>query len=328
MISGRLELDHTYERKERPIAIKLLNRFISSPLSVLMLAALTCYAFAFSKEFEFYLFVIIYGTYVGLFCDDLSPLMPLFVFCYITPSASNNPGTSSESLFYGTKGVILLVSVLVAVALIFIRIFRDENMGFRRLFFMRRFLLFGILILGASYMLSGILWEGYGELAKQNLVFAALQFLSIFLLYFVFSATVDWENFNVNYLVWIGIALGFIISFEIFWIFLVFFYVFIDNSLNVRLDTLGIHREDLSNCLNVNISFCHGINLGNHFFHLVQSFNLVLRQIDIILGEDVIHVVFKSGFGIIQNLSKLVRTEGVDIFVGVLRTGNLQDSNI
>lgn len=214
------DLDNGFKPKERPLLIKILNRFVSSPICVLMLAAMTCYAFAFSREFEFYIFVIIYGTYVGLFNDDLAPLMPLFIFCYVAPSASSNPGTTSESVFYGKTGVILIVSVMVAVVLIFVRIARDENMGFGKLFSMKRSLLPGMLLLGASYMLSGILWERYSEFALRNLFFAAFQFLSVFLLYFVFSATVDWDKFNVNYLVWIGIGLGLIVSYEIVWLYI------------------------------------------------------------------------------------------------------------
>jgi len=209
------DLDNGFVKKERPLPIRILNRFVSSPLCVIMLAVMTCLAFKFSREFEFYVFVIAYGTYVGLFNDDLAPLMPLFVFCYVAPSLSSNPGISSESVFYGKSGTFLIITVLIAVALIFVRIAKDENMGFKKLFGMKRFLTFGMLLLGASYTLSGILWDRYGEFAKRNLVFAALQFLAVFLLYFIFSATVDWDKFNVSYLVWIGVALGLIVAYEV-----------------------------------------------------------------------------------------------------------------
>lgn len=209
-----------FDRKRRPLLIKIINRIVSSNLFVFVLAALTCIAFTFSREFEFYVFVIIYGLYVGLFADDLSPLMPLFVFCYVAPSVGHNPGTTTESVFYGKSGVFLLIFVLIAVALIFVRIARDENMGFGKLFSMKRSLLPGILLLGASYMLSGIRWERYSEFAFRNLAFASIQFLSVFLLYFVFSATVDWYHFKVNYFVCIGIALGLIVAYEVFTIYI------------------------------------------------------------------------------------------------------------
>ncbi len=208
-----------FERKRRPLPIKFINRIVSSNLFVFVLAALTCIAFAYSREFEFYVFVIVYGLYVGLFNDDLAPLMPLFVFCYVAPSAGHNPGRTTESVFYGKSGTFLLCFVLIAVALIFVRIARDENMGFKRLFLKKRLMLPGMLLLGGSYICSGILWQGYSEYALRNIVFASIQFLSVFLLYFIFSATVDWHRFKINYFVCIGIALGLIVAYELVWVY-------------------------------------------------------------------------------------------------------------
>ena len=209
----------SFIRSDKSIVVRLLNRFVSSNLCVFVLAALAGLAFTFSREFEFYVFVIIYGLYVGLFADDLSPLMPLFIFCYVTPSPSNNPGSTTDSVFYGASGTFLLIFVLTVVFLIFVRIANDRNMGLKKLFFKKRFMTFGILLLGAAYMLSGILWERYDEFATRNLVFAALQFLSVFLLYFIFSATVDWSRFKVHYLVCIGIAVGLLVSYELLWVY-------------------------------------------------------------------------------------------------------------
>lgn len=206
-------------RADRSVAVRIINRFVSSNLCVFVLAALAALAFTFSREFEFYVFVILYGLYVGLFADDLSPLMPLFIFCYVTPSKNNNPGLTNDSVFYGKSGVFLLAFVLTVVFLIFVRIANDRNMGFKKLFFKKRFMTFGMLLLGAAYMLSGIRWERYGEFAQKNLVFAALQFLSVFLLYFIFGATVDWHRFKVNYFVCIGIAAGLLVSYELLWVY-------------------------------------------------------------------------------------------------------------
>lgn len=208
-----------YVYDAKPLPIKLINRIVSSKLFIFVLAALTCLAFTFSREFEFYVFVIIYGLYVGLFADDLFPLMPLFPLCYITPSISNNPGTTNESVFYGKSGTFLLIFVLSVVTIIFVRIISDYNMGLKRLFFKKRFLSFGLILLGVSYMLSGILWNRYSEFAARNLAFAAMQFLSLFLLYFIFSATVDWNKFKVDYLICIGIAIGLVVCYELLWVY-------------------------------------------------------------------------------------------------------------
>lgn len=208
------------KKKKKPAIIRAINALVSSPVGVLLLGAMSAAAFALSMEFEFYCFVVLYAIYVAIFARDLSPLMPLFIFCYITPSASNNPGTSKESIFYGASGAFLLALVAIGVTVIFIRIGTDEKMGFARLFTKKRKLALGMLLLGAAYMLSGINSAHYGEYMWKNLLFSFIQFASVFLLYFVLSATVRWKKFNVSYLASIGVMMGFIVAFEIVWIYL------------------------------------------------------------------------------------------------------------
>ena len=47
-----------------------------------------------------------------------------------------------------------------------------------------------------------------------------LQFASVFLLYFLFSATVDWEKFDVSYFAWSGLVAGLVVVAEVAWIYL------------------------------------------------------------------------------------------------------------
>ena len=92
---------------------------------------MTFVAFAYSKELTFYPFVMTYALYVIAFCDDLAPIMPLFLLCYIASSPSNNPGMSEEGLFYGESGrTILHFAAFVVIALI-IRITFDRNITWR-----------------------------------------------------------------------------------------------------------------------------------------------------------------------------------------------------
>ena len=195
--------------------VRGINKVVHSPVGVLLLAVLTALSYAFSLEFEFYLFVIAYAIYVALFADDLSPLMPLFVFCYIVPSQANNPGKSESSIFYGTSGAILLAAVSVGVILVFVRIAKDKSMGFGRLFTKKRALLSGMLLLGAAYLVSGINTAHYSEYALKNIFFAFIQFAAIFLLYFVFTATVNYNKFNMSYLASIGVLMGLVVAFEL-----------------------------------------------------------------------------------------------------------------
>lgn len=210
---------------------KKINQIISSPLGVAILGILTVLAFVHALEAEFYTFVVIYAIYVALFADDLAPLMPLFVLCYITPSKNNNPGTTTGGLFYGSSGVYLIVIVSIAVLAMILRIVFDKEMGLRRLFTKKRMLLPSMLILGASYLLSGILHPQYAEYAKSNLIFASIQFASVFLLYFIFSATVKWERFNFDYYAAFGLIMGLVVCAEVCYSYL-FDNIIIDSSID------------------------------------------------------------------------------------------------
>lgn len=201
-------------------AIKNINRIICSAWGVGILGVLTVLAFAFALEAEFYTIVVLYTIYVGLFADDLSPIMPLFVFCYVTPSINNNPGMSDKGLFYGSSGVYLVCIVSVAVLTLLLRIAFDKDFGLHRLFTTKRTFLYSIFALGATYFLSGILHPQYPEYAKGNLLFAFIQFASIFLLYFILSASVKWDQFNLDYFAWAGLMMGFVVSAEVICIYL------------------------------------------------------------------------------------------------------------
>ena len=199
--------------------IKQINRIIHSPFMVGILGLFAFLSFAFSYEVEFYTFVAIYTIYVGLFADDLSPIIPLFPLCYVTPSFSNNPGLSNQGMFFGKTATYLVLIVSVAVAVLLIRIAVDKNFGVRRLFTKKRTLLGGILALGAAYFLSGIGHETYLENAKRNIFFAFIQFATIFLLYYILSASIKWDQFNLDYFAWVGLVVGLVVSAEILWLY-------------------------------------------------------------------------------------------------------------
>ena len=212
-ITRRLVEKQTAYRKN-PI-VQGINNFVGSPWCVAVLGLLTVIAFAFSLEVVFYTIVAIYATYVGIFCDDFKPLMPLFILCYITPSISNNPGKSDQGLFYGATGIYLICIVSVAIITLIVRLILDENIGRASLFTKKRSLLLGMIILGASYLLSGIGSEKYLEYAKSNLFFALIQFASIVLLYFIFSSAIDWDKMDVDYFAWIGLIMGIVVALEV-----------------------------------------------------------------------------------------------------------------
>ena len=187
---------------------------------IILWGILSFAAFAFSKELAFYGLVVAYALYVIAFCEDLSPIIPLFLLCYIAPSVSNNPGKSEDGIFYGESGMIILALASAVVIALLLRITFDANIGWRPFFERPRTLLGGMLALGAVYLLSGIGSRGYIEDAGRNVVFALIQFASVFLLYYIFSATVDWERFDIDYFAWSGLVPGFVVLAELIWIYL------------------------------------------------------------------------------------------------------------
>ncbi len=200
-------------RASKPI--QLVNRFFESPLGLAFFASLTLLSFIFSLELIFYGIVIAYALYVCLFADDFFTILPLFLFCYVSPSIKNNPGRTDSSIFYGTEGLIILCLAGLAVVGIILRIALDKKMGFKRLFTQKQSLIWGLLALGLAYLLSGIGSASYKEVAGKNLLFAALQFLALFLLYFLCSGTTDWEKKDKKYLPWAFFLLGVLVAGEL-----------------------------------------------------------------------------------------------------------------
>lgn len=206
-------------RQTNPV-IRKINGILCSPWGIAIMGALTVLAFIFSLELVLYTIIIIYAAYVGLFGDDFSPFMPLFILAYVAPSIKNNPGKSDQGLFYGSSGIYIGIIAVIAVIIIITRIATDKDMGFKKLFTMKRFFAASMLAVGGSYMLSGIGSEKYLDYVKGNLLFAFIQFMSLFLLYFIFSATVKWDKFNVEYFAWFGVIMGIVVALEVGWIYI------------------------------------------------------------------------------------------------------------
>ena len=205
-------------RGTRPV--KKINEIMLSPIGIAIIGALTLFGFIFSLELVSYTIFILYAAYVAIFGDDFAPLMPIFMFAYVTPSTTNNPGKSEGGLFYGATGIYIIIIAAFAVTLIILRLALDKNMGFKKLFIKKRTFVISMLVLGASYLLSGIGSEKYLEYVKGNIIFALIQFASVFLLYFILSATIDWESFKFDYFAAFAVILGIVVSLEVVWIYI------------------------------------------------------------------------------------------------------------
>lgn len=192
--------------------IRGINAFMRSPWFVILIAVLSAASSLFSLELPVYTLFVAFVAYLCLFGDDLLPVMPMAICCYIAPSPGNNPGRNETSVFYGANGGIylLVLAGILAVCLIF-RLATDPDFGGNRFFTVKRKLLPGMLLLGGAYLLSGLGMDGYGEVFGSNLLFAFIQFAAVFGLYFLFTGAVKWERAPKSYLAWTAVAVGFVV---------------------------------------------------------------------------------------------------------------------
>lgn len=204
-----------YQKIKDSKTVNFINRLLSSPWGIAIIGAICLLAFILEVELILYCFVAITVLYICLFAKDFLALMPIFVFCYISPSTKNNPGIKTDSMFYGPVGIAMLIIVVVCVTAILLRIGFDKNMGYKKLFTQKRSLIVGMLVLGAAYLMSGIGNQNYTSIAGKNLVFAALQFASIILLYFIFTATINWQEVRKDYFAWLGVIMGLVVCLQI-----------------------------------------------------------------------------------------------------------------
>ncbi len=194
-----------------PICRKI-NAFFLSPVYFLLIGALTVAASVFSAELIVYTCFILLGLYVSFCGKDYLPLMPVVVCCYIAPSVANNPGMNENSIFFPQNGGIYLMCLagLFVLSLI-LRLCMDPEIGRRAFFSCKRKLLPSMLILGGAYLMSGAFSGHYFDNGVRSILFAFIQFVSVFLLYFVLTGAVKWEDVPRDYIAWTGLCIGFVI---------------------------------------------------------------------------------------------------------------------
>lgn len=201
--------------------INRINRFLESPAYILAAALLSLLSSMLSLELPVYTLYIMVVVYVCLFGDDLLPVMPLVVLCYIAPSASNNPGRNGDSIFDARHGgwyLLTLVGFMAAGLVYFL--LRDGRKYLKLLFTNRRKLIWGMLLLWAAYMLSGIGSPAYPAFIKKNVFFGFLQGASVTVPYFLFTGLVDWKKARKDYFGWVGVGAGLVLLGQFLWIYI------------------------------------------------------------------------------------------------------------
>lgn len=193
-----------------------MNKAAYSWVFILLVSAMALYANIYAAELPVYTAYIVFAISICLFCRDLLPIMPMVICSYIAPSIVNNPGRNPESIFFPQYGGYFLIAIAALfVAVLLVRLIIDKEIGFLTMFKIKRKLIWGIVVLGVAYLISGIGAEGYEERMTKNLFFAFLQFVSLALMYFVFAGGVKWENAPKWYLPAIGVAAGFVLIGEL-----------------------------------------------------------------------------------------------------------------
>lgn len=216
-----------------------VNAFLRSPVYILLVSALAAVGSVLGLDLVVYTGFILTAVYICLLGEDLLPMMPLVILCYLAPSRENNPGRNPESIFYPQHGGIYLgVLAALFVACLIFRLATDGEIGRKAFFTRKRKLLGGMLILGVTYLLGGIGLENYSEVAGKTVLFGLVQFAAVTAMYFLFTGTVKWEKTPKNYLAWVGMCAGFVVLIQL-----------LENYFSGRLfieGTLAIDREKIA----------------------------------------------------------------------------------
>lgn len=192
-----------------------INRFLATPQFVIVLMLLTGAANMLSLELAAYTVFTAVAVYTCLWGQDLLALTPLFVCCYLTPSAGNNPGRNEQSVFSGARGIYLGCLGVIIATVVIIRVIRERKIFFEK----KRRLLPGMLVLLGAYLLSGIGSAAYPASAGKNLLFALVQGAAIIVPYWLLSGGIDWGHVRKDYFAWIGFSAGGLLVLQILWIY-------------------------------------------------------------------------------------------------------------
>ena len=300
--------------------ICFINKILYSVWGIAILAILSVLTNTLSLEIPFYIIICVTTVYISIFGTDLLPLIPIFLFCYISPSTKNNPALSTNSVFYNQTGLIIGIILAICIPSIILRICLDKNMGLKKLFTEKRVLLWGMIALGIAYLLSGIGSAKYLDNAVNNLVFATLQFLSIFLLYYILTATTDWKNVNKSYFAWVAIFVGLAVSMELIHIYLTENVIQSGSIIRGKLYTGWGHYNNMGALIAMSIPFPFYLackNKHNYLYLLLASLLLVFLILSCSRGS-IVGGAFIYILSLIITLCKANNKKCFRISVGVL----------
>lgn len=266
------------DRLRRCPFVPAMDAFLYSPAYFLLIGSLSFIANALSAEIPVYITYILIGVYLSLFGRDYLPAMPIVICCYIAPSSANNPGRNETSIFFGATGIFILILAAVFVASLIFRLAADLEIGRRAFFTRKRALLSGMLLLGAAYLLAGAGSGHYFDHGYGNALFGALQFVAVFLLYYILSGAVKWEQAPSDYMAWTGMCIGFVLLAEIGHLYLTQDIIADGEILRNRIYTGWGHYNNIGALLTMMIPFAYQLACAHKhswIFHLCGAAFLV-----------------------------------------------------
>ncbi len=205
-----------FKREEKSNLIRKFNDYLNSPAYILTAALLAVISNLFGLELIVYSLYILLGIYISFFGRDYLPIMPIVINCYIAPSVHNNPGRNADSIFYPMNGGIYLAFlVIVFISGVVFRFLNDKELSGKNFLKTNRRFMKGMFVLGGAYVLAGAFSGRYFEKGPNNLLFALVQFASIFAFYWFFTGSIKWNKARKDYFAWTGFAVGLIICCEI-----------------------------------------------------------------------------------------------------------------
>ncbi len=193
-----------------------LSALVHSKWMVFLLAVFAIVSNVLGLDYYFYLTVASIAIYISLFGKDYLPYIPLMLFSYIAPSISNNPSKSSNSIFLLNNGGLTLIIMggLVAFFLL-IRLIFDKEIGFRNMVKTKYKLAGGMVFLGITFALSGMGSQMLNGFETKNLIFAGIQFVVLFIPYFLLCFGVKWNKVVKDYIAFSVILFGIVVALQI-----------------------------------------------------------------------------------------------------------------
>lgn len=201
-----------------------LNRFLRSPLYVMLVSLLILASSIFALDIPLYTVLALLCCVICLFGDDLLPLAPIITQIHMSFSMDNNPGANPTPIFsFSRYGFYLVALVALVVLCLVFRIITDKRFGGKAFFTKKRILLPGMLILFLGYALGGNFSDAWiwNEVIIKSILFSVLQLIVIAAPYLVMTAFVDWENTPRDYLLWVGAGMAALVFGQVIHIYLV-----------------------------------------------------------------------------------------------------------